>query len=485
MSKSLKDQTISGMIWSAVQRFGLMFIIFFSNLLLARLLTPEDFGCIGMIMVFIAIANTFVDGGFGAALIQKERPTQKDYSTIFFWNLAFSIILYIILYLSAPAIARFYSIPILCDVLRVQGVVLIVNALQIVQSSQVRKVLNFKRIAGVWIFATIISAILSITLAYKGFGVWSIVAQYLAISFFTALFYWILSKWRPSFIFSWSSFRELFNYGFFLMLNNLLQTLLDNVRALVIGKVFLVRDLGFYTQARKMEEIPVVSLNNIVSQVSFPVFSKIQNDHKKIIYSMRKTIKSLTFINFPLMILLIVIAEPLFILLLTDKWLEAVPYFQILCLSGLSICMSSVNYSVIAALGESKPLFYWNIVKVSVALVLLYFGMRFGMLGVLYSYAISTFCTYIINTLLLSKYVNYGLIQQIKDTFSTLMLSVLIGCIVWYVKYVYNFNNSLLLLIQVPIYIILFGLISRLLKFEAYFIYKETLTMFYRKYRKK
>ena len=480
MTISLKHKTISGMLWSGVQRFGTMLILLIVNIILARLLFPKDFGYIGMLSLFIVLAETFVDGGLGAALIQKQNPSDMDYSTIFYWNFGFSILIYFLLFLSAPLIADFYSMPLLTKILRVQGLILIINALQIVHSNRVRKALNFKRYATINISAVFLGGCIAIAFAFNGFGVWSLVIQYIAISIFITLFHWILSDWRPSFKFSFKSLKELFSYGIFMMLCTFLQTFLDNFRMLIIGKVFSIVDLGLYTQAKKMEEVPSRALNNVVNQVAFPVFSEIQHQKEKTHNALKKSLKSLCFLNFPMMILLIVIAEPLFHVLLTDKWSEAVPYFQILCLAGLPLSMSSVNYNVIAALGKSKELFYWNIIKVIIAFILLFIGLQFGMLGVLYSYVLSTFITYVINAYLTQKYLGYQILVQLRNIFSILLLACLVGVICWAIKMIYCENSILFLLFITSTYVALFLLLSRLFRVDAFFIYWDVL----RKYKK-
>ena len=205
MSSSLKDKTISGMIWSSLQRFGTMGISFISNIVLARLLTPDDYGCIGMLMIFIALSNTFIDGGFGSALIQKKRPTSEDYSTIFYWNIFLSVVLYAVLFFCAPIIADFYDIALLSKVLQVQGVILIINALGIIQANQLRKQLKFKAIAQVTLIASIVSVIVAIAMAYMGCGIWSLVTQQIVTSLVTTILYWAYSSWRPLMFFSLNS----------------------------------------------------------------------------------------------------------------------------------------------------------------------------------------------------------------------------------------------------------------------------------------
>ena len=291
MASDLKKKTLSGMIWSFVQRFGTMAISFVSNIVLARLLTPDDYGTIGMLMIFIAVANTFVDGGFGSALIQKKEPTQEDYSTIFWWNMFLSIVLYGLLYLGAPAVARFYNLPLLCDVLRVQGIVLIINALSIIQQNQLRKQLKFKRLATVTVISAILSAGAAIILAYIGWGVWALVAQQLMLSGFTAIQLWVLNKWYPLLIFSKESFKQLFGFGGFILVSSLINTLCNNIQGLLIGRFCNTTTLGYYTQARKLEEVASTSFTTVVDQVSYPILAKFQDDKSKFINILKRLVR--------------------------------------------------------------------------------------------------------------------------------------------------------------------------------------------------
>ena len=363
MSSFLAQKTLSGILWSSIQKFGTMGISFVSNIILARLLTPEDYGCIGMLMIFILVANTFIDGGFGSALIQKREPTQEDYSTIFYWNLFLSTILYVLLFWAAPWIAEFYNIPLLSSVLRIQGIVLILNSLSIIQQNRLRKQLLFKKLSMVSIVSATLSLTITIYLAYLGWGVWALVAQQLLMSAFNVIFYWVIGKWFPSFVFSRQSFKELFGFGGFILLSNLINTLCNNIQGLLIGRFFSPVIMGLYTQARKLEEVASTSFSRVVDQVSYPVLSTVQNDKQVMINVLRKLIMSLAYVCFPMMILLVLIGDSLIILLYSEKWIDCVPYFRILCVAGIAICLQGVNYYAVAAVGKSRELFKWTIIK--------------------------------------------------------------------------------------------------------------------------
>ena len=321
MAESLKQKTISGMLWSGIQRFGTMGIAFISNIVLARLLSPDDYGCIGMLAIFITVSNTFVDGGFGSALIQKKEPTQRDYSTIFWWNLFLSIVIYGILYLGAPFISQFYRIPLLSQVLRVQGVILIINALNIIQSNQLRKRLNFRKLAVINIISQLVGVCVAIVTAWHGWGVWALVAQQIVASSMTSILLWTLNRWLPDVAFSMESFRQLVGFGSFILCSNLINNICDNIQGLLIGKFFNSSSLGLYTQARKLEEVATTSISNVVNQVAYPVLAEKQADNNAMIRVLKRFIIFIAFVVFPLMFLLILIAEPLILVLYSAKWL--------------------------------------------------------------------------------------------------------------------------------------------------------------------
>ena len=351
-----------------------MTITFAANVILARLLSPSDFGCVGMLMIFIGLSNTFIDGGFGAALIQKKEPTQEDYSTIFYWNILLSIILYILLYITAPLIAKFYHIPLLSIVLRVQGVVLIFNALSVVQNNLFRKQLRFKQLSVVEIVSAILSLILAIAAALNGWGVWSLVIQQIALSVFKTGLLWTLGNWYPNIVFSFASFRELFKFGSFMLLANLFSTLSNEIQGLLVGRVFSPAILGLYTQSYRLEGSMATAVSGVIDQVTYPVMSSIQDEKGKLILALRKFVQIPAYICALVMGLMIVVAKPLILLVYGENWLDCVPYFQILCTAGLAVCLQGSANNSIVAIGKSSVFFKWTIVKRSVTIILCVVG---------------------------------------------------------------------------------------------------------------
>lgn len=464
MQASLKQQTISGIVWSATQKFGSLGISFVSNIILARLLSPDDYGCIGLLAIFIVIAEVFVSGGFASALIQKENPSQKDYSTVFIWNIFVSLILYFILYLIAPYVASFYQIPLLVSVLRIQGIIIFINALSIIQLSILRKQLQFKKLSIIQMVAAIVSVIFAIVMAFKGCGIWSLVMQQLLYGLVTTMALWFTASWKPVLCFSFKSFKELFGYGAFLLLSDLLNSIYENIQGLLIGKKYTSIDMGYYTQARRLETVPTQSISYVVSQVTFPVFAKLQNDKQQLYVAVRKSLRMMNYLNFPLMILLIVVAEPLFILLFSDKWIDSVPYFQILCLSGIVNCLQSVNYQVVCAVGKSKEVFKWNVVKRLIGFVFIFIGLYWGIIGLLYGMVCSFYFTFIVNALVATPTTGYTIFQQLKDVFPILVISIISAVLSYPITELKVFNHITILFLQVIVYVICYLCISKIMK---------------------
>lgn len=468
MSTSLKQKTISGVIWSSLQRFGTMGISFISNIVLARLLTPDDYGCIGMLMIFIALSNTFIDGGFGSALIQKKRPTQEDYSTIFYWNIFLGIILYGVLYLCSPLIADFYNIPLLSKVLRVQGVVLIVNAFGIIQANQLRKQLKFKSIAQVSLTASIVSVIVAIAMAYMGCGVWSLVAQQIAMPLVSTLLYWANSSWRPSWVFSWNSFRELFGFGSFILLSSLLNTFCNNLTGLLIGKFFNSSSMGYFTQAKKLEDVFSTSIEAVVLQVTYPVLVEVKDNFERLRGALRQFNTLLLFVIAPLMLLLNLLATPVITLLLGKQWLPAVPYLKVLAFQGIAFGLQGVNSNAIASIGHSKVLFDATIIKRVVQVFLLLLGMYYGgIMGLLWGTTLFSYFAAFYNSALVHKYIGYRLLGQLKDLLPIIVLNAVSYVLAYSLHFIVEEDSILLYSLMIMVYIASYVWLSLLFKINA------------------
>lgn len=429
MEESLKKKTLHGVIWSSVQKFGTLGLSFIANIILARLLTPSDFGCIGMLTIFIAVSQTFVDGGFGSALIQKKEPTNKDYSTILYLNIVISALLYIILYLTSGFIAEFYHLPLLEPVLKLLGLVLILNATSIIQINRMRKLLQFQKLSVIYIVSISVSVVVAIYMAYSGWGVWSLVWMQLIYSVCCSVLVWIFGGWTPSLCFSTASLKQLFGFGSFLLLSNLINNFCNNIQGLLIGRMFTPAVMGYYSQAKKLEDVPSSSISSIIDNVSYPVMAAKQDSPDELIAAVKKFISILAFLTFPIMGLLIVLAKPLIVTLYSDKWVECVPYFQILCIAGIAICLQTINYNAVAARGKSKSLFRWTVIKRGVGLILIGIGCFFGIYGILIGYVCVSWFVYFCNAYLVDKFLHYQLITQAQDLMPILGCTILaIAC---------------------------------------------------------
>ncbi len=460
------------MLWSFIERFGSLSIQFITNIVLARLLTPDDFGLIGMIMVFVAISLVMIDGGLGAALIQKKNPTENDYSTIFFANIILASIIYVLLYFASSGIASFYHQPQLNNLLKIMGLILLIDSFSIVQNNILIKKLHFRKIARIKVSAALFSSISAIACAFLGLGVWSIAVQYLTNSILKTSLLWFNTSWVPLKVFSKKSFKELSGFGSKLLAASLLSEIYRNFQSLLIGRIFSARDLGFYTQARQLEQIPVTTLAVVVNQVTFPVFSELQNNIEVLRNSFKKSLKSLIFINFPVMVLLTVIAKPLFIFLFTDKWLPSVIYFQMLCMGfGMPLIIHNTNLNVLKSVGRSDLVLYLEIVKKTVGVVLILAGIRYGIIGMIIGLTINSYLEFFLNGYFVGKNINYGIKLQLRDIYPTFLLSVSVGSIIYFLFSFFDINPILSIFIQVFIFITLYVGCAILLKFEAFDIY--------------
>lgn len=487
MADNLKQKATSGVVWTTIQKFLGMGISFASGIVLARLLTPEDYGCIGMLSIFMVVASSFVDGGFASALIQKKRPTQEAYSTIFFFNLGMSLLMYAVLFFSAPVIARFYKMPLLSSVLRVQGLVLIINAFSIIQSNQLRKQFQFKKLAIVSLVASIISVSVTIYMAYEGFGVWALVVMNLLTAFIPAVVFWLTNKWYPVFVFSKSSFKELFNFGFFMFLSNLINTFCNNIQGLLIGRFYNPATMGYYSKAKSTEELASTSISNVMGQVTYPLYAEYQNDKTMLTNVIKRFTIVIAYFTFPMMFLLILLAKPIFVLLYSDRWLDSVPYFQILCVAGIAICLQGVNFHAIAAIGKSKVMFRWTLIKRGIGICLVVGGLAvFGMKGLLGGMVLQSWLIYVINAYLVDKHVGYKLLSQAKDLVPILILSIVSLLVPYGLTLILPFYNMYLLsVIQLAIFAIIYLCGSVFFKMESYKYFMENLPLIVKRLKKK
>ncbi len=467
-SVNLKDVAASGMVWNAFQKYTVLGVYFISSIILARLLTPHDYGCIGVLDIFIAVATIMIDGGFGSALLQKKNPTQEDYSTIFYWNLFISTLLYLVLFICAPLIADFYRIPLLSSVLRVQGLVLLINALKMVQSNQLRKTFRFKPIAITVLSSSIISVIVTIVMAYYGMGIWALVTQNLLIALLPMLAFWTITRWKPLLLFSRKSFSDLFNFGGFMFLTAIVNTISDNVQGLLIGRFYNASTMGYYSKAKTTESLASTGISQVIDSFALQLYAEVQNDLPTLRNIIKRLTGTLAYVTLPVIISLLFIAKPLFIILYSDRWLPCVPYFRILAAASLAVCLQAVNLQAIAAIGRSKTMFSWTLFKRVTSLLLIVVGLfSGGVKGMLWGMVLGTWVAYFINANLVSTYIGYKLRQQLLDLMPVVLIAI---CAIVPSCFLYYFIPSVYLgaIVSAAVFLCLYFGLSVLFKIESY-----------------
>ena len=412
---NLKQKSIDAIIWNLIERYGIQAFSLIIGIILARLLTPADYGLIGMITVFYTLSRVFVDSGFGSAYIQKKNVTENDASTIFFFNVFVSIFFYILLWFSAPFIANFFEQPQLINLIRVSAIVLVINAVSMIQVRMLTKEVNFKKKSLISLISTIISGILGITAALNDYGVWSLVIQQIANSFVFTIGLWFFYSWKPKMIFHIASLRSMLSFSTWILLTNLIVTFFDNIYLLVIGKYFPVAQLGFYTKAKGYQKIVTQQPVSAINVVSFPVFSKLQDNKPALKSSMKKFTQHTLFFIAPVVAIMMVIAKPLFLVVLTEKWLPMVPYFQVLLVVGLLFPIHLMNVQLLNAQGKTNINFKLSLLKNALRIINIFIMFRFGVIYIIYGELIVSFLALFINGFYTKKMIDYGMLEQLRD----------------------------------------------------------------------
>lgn len=427
---NLKQKTKKGLYWSAASNFANQGMRFVFGLILARLLSPDAYGVIGMLTVFLCVVQVFIDCGFSQALIAKQDRTQTDFSTEFYFNIGVGLIGYCLLFISAPFIADFYNMPLLTSVLRVVGLGVIINSLCVVQSAQFSIRLDFKTPAKIGVSTNLFSGVVGIILAYYGWGVWALVFQQLASGILYGILVWILAKWRPTFEFSKDSFKYLWNYGSKILASSLIQQVYDNLYPLVIGKFFSARQLGLYSRAQGFATLPSSNVSGILGSVTFPILSKINNDTPRLMRIYRQMIKTAAFIVFPLMLGLFAISNPLVKVLLNRQWYDCILILQLLCCALLWQPISAINLSILKVIGRTDILLKLEIIKRVAGIVSIVCSVPFGIIGMCIGYIILYLFCFILNTIYISKITDTPLFVYFKDIVPPLLASISMGGIV-------------------------------------------------------
>lgn len=424
--QNLKDKTVRGVIWSSVERFSVQGIQFLVMLVIARILAPRDYGLIGMLAIFLAVSQALIDSGFSQALIRKQDRTESDNSTVFFFNIVVSSLLYVILFLLAPWVSDFYNEPQLTLLMRVLCLVIIINSFAVVQRASLTASINFKVQAKASLIAAIISGGLGVYLAISGYGVWTLVCQQVLSALINVILLWWYSKWRPRLLYSWRSFRELFSFGSKILAVGLIDTIYNNMYQIVIGKVFSAASLGYYSRAQHFAEMPSSNVTGILQRVTYPVLCTMQDDDDKLRANYRKLLRVSAFVIFPMMCLLASVAHPLTCLLIGEKWDFAATLLVPLCFSLMWYPIHAINLNLLQVKGRSDLFLKVEIIKKIIIVSVLVLSIPFGVLFMCYSRIFTTVVCLAINTYYTGKLIQVGFVAQIKDLSGTLFASLLV-----------------------------------------------------------
>lgn len=468
----MKNKTVKGVGWSFVDNIASSGVTFLVGLILARLLTPEEYGIMAMITVFIAVSNSIVDSGFSNALIRKVRIESIDYNTVFYFNLIVSFILYILLFFASPGISVFFKEPILVKVVRVIGLVLIINALAIIPRTIFVRDVNFKTQTKVSLISSISSGIVGIGMALAGMGVWSLVGQQLSRQLLNTLFLWIYCKWQPILEFSVKSFKELFGFGSKLLLSGLLNTIYQNIYYIIIGRFYSSSQLGQYTRAEQFNMIFSSNLTSVVQRVSYPVLSSIQEEPERLRDAYRKIIKTTMLITFACMLGLAAVAKSLIIILIGDKWIPAIYFLQIICFSGMLYPLHAINLNILQVKGRSDLFLRLEVIKKIIAVVPIVIGIFYGIEYMLWGGVITSFIAYFLNSYYSARLIDYSALDQIKDILPTFLISFVVSFLMWCTSLL-DLSVYFLLPIQLILGILLAFFIYEKLKLPEYLELKQ------------
>lgn len=473
-ARSVKEKTVSGMIWSLADQFAHQGITFVTGIILARLLSPQEFGLVGMTAIFIALSQVFIHSGFSHALIRKKDCTNDDYSTVFYFNLAVSLLFYLILFFSAGAIGRFFDEPKLKLIIQVLGAGLFMNALAMVQQTRIMKNIQFKLLTKINVTAAIVSGIIAIILALRGYGVWSLIIKTLAGHLIICSMLWILSDWKPSKRFNKRAFKGLFSFGSKLLLVDVMETIYQNIYLLIIGKYFSSADLGYYTRAEKFKNLPSLKITRVIQKVSFPVLASIQDDVPRMKTAYRKLIKATGFITFTGMIVLAATAEPLIRVLLGEQWLPAVIYLQLLCFVGMLYPLQVINLNMLKVQGRSSVFLRIEIGKKLLAVPVILTGIFFGIQNMILAMIGHAIIAYFIDSAFSGKNIGYPSRMQLVDVLPSILVAAATGFIVYSIPFIFTLHYAIVLILQLFMAGIMSVGLSETFRVDAYLLIKQT-----------
>ena len=431
--QSLKDKTIKGTAWSAIDNVTQYIVTFVVSIVLARILSPDDYGLLGIIGIFTAVCNAIINSGFTTAIMRKKDPTDDDYNTAFIINMALSLLLYIIVFICSPFIAHFFSREELVALTRVASLAMIIGALALVQQTRLTKRIDFKTQTKITFYSSIISGAIGVAMAFLGFGVWALVAQGLIAQLIRTVLLWYFNHWTPSLRFSKQSAHYLFGFGWKLMISNILDSLWTQLYQVIVGKYYSPATLGQYTRAKHFSQLFSSNLTSVIQRVTFPVLSNIQDDKERMVNGYRKIIKTTMFMTFTLMFALGAVSEPLLYCLIGEKWHEAATFLPLICFVGASYPLHALNLSMISLQGRSDLFLALEIAKKVIGLAPLFVGAFVGIFPMLYTSILTTIICYFLNSYFPGKLLGYNSWMQLKDIapsfFIALSMSIMVYCL--------------------------------------------------------
>lgn len=466
----IRKKTLISLFWSFIDLVGNQIVQFAIMIILARLLAPQHFGLLGMVMIFIALSQTLIDSGFSQALIREENVTKKDYSTVFWFNLAFSIIIYLLIFLIAPLISHFYLESELTLILRLLGLVVFFQAISIVPRTILTKNIDFKSQMKVSMVSSISSGIIAILLALYGFGVWALVFRVVIQKVIESLLLIIINKWVPLLQFSFKSFKTFYSFGWKLLVSGLIDTIYVNIYFVIIGKMYTKTDLGYYTNARQVRDAINQGITSSIQRVTYPVLSSIQSEDARLKYGFKKIIRVTGYIFFPIMLGVAAISSHLLILLLGTKWEPAILYFQLLCVAAILYPMHAINLNILKVKGRSDLFLKLEIFKkiITTVALIVTIVLNLGVTSFIVTAIITSHLALFINTYYSGREIDYGTKEQIKDLSPSYILSFFMGSIVLYAGNIINIDPIFTIVIQVLLGILIYAGVSKLFKFKEY-----------------
>lgn len=464
-SDNLKHDTVKGLFWSSVERFSVQGVSFLVMLVIARILSPADYGLVGMLSIFMAVAQSLIDSGFTEALIRKQDRTELDNNTVFYFNIVVSVTLYGVLFIIAPSVANFYNEPILKDLMRVLCITIIINSFGVVQRADYNARLDFKTQARASFIAAVVSGVVGICLAINKFGVWTIVWQQIASTSTYTVLLWMYASWRPKLEYSWESFHNLFSYGSKILASGLLNTIYNNIYPIVIGKIFSAQTLGFYSRSQHFAQLPSSNVTGIIQKVTFPVLSKIQNDDERLERNYRKLLKMSAYIIFPMMCLLAAVSKPLIVILIGEKWEFCSVLLIPICFSMMWFPIHAINLNLLQVKGRSDLFLRLEIIKKTLGVTVLCLSIPLGIIAMCYANIVTSILSLIINTYYTGKLIHVGFLSQMDDLKTILILSLSMFAIVFVGGTVID-NNWAWLILGSVFGILFYVEASKILKLE-------------------